>query len=184
MEVFDKTGLNCFGVLFIVFIDIGKSLSGCWIDISFDAFVKYRNEFVFGQAFFRQFVIGESDFFLLEGLLSNFSGLCLQILNFFVPDEREFVANSECQFSDIAQQTQLSSRLDREGFGEQFDNNDEHDNMFGHSKPSFRDNPIRELLVAGLKMSGCNIHNISIFCKQQQKICSYKPVFNQIKAKM
>jgi len=48
MEVFDKTGLNCFGVLFIVFIDIGKSLSGCWIDISFDAFVKYRNEFVFG----------------------------------------------------------------------------------------------------------------------------------------
>ena len=154
-------------MLFVVVIDVGKGLASLRIDVGLDSLVKDSNQLVFGYPFFWQLVICEPDFFLLEGLLSNLCRLLFKVVNLLVPDEREFIAHSKSQFSNVAHQAELTSRLDGESSSQQSNHNDEHKDMLCHSQPSFLNDPVGELLMAGRKMRGCSVHN-QIFNNQQK----------------
>lgn len=70
-----------------VLVDIGEGLSLGRVDVSADTFVQYLQDFLFGQAFLRQSVVGQLDLFLLQRLLCTLSGLLLKALLFFALDE-------------------------------------------------------------------------------------------------
>lgn len=141
VHVFCEACLSDLTVGFGVLIDIGKSLALCRVDVGNDPLIQNLENFLFGQPFFRQSIIGQLDFLLAECLHSIFCGFLLKILVFFLSDKTNLAGKSQHDLGGITGEAQLSSGLDLQRSPDESQHHDKDKEVLEHPEDALDGHP-------------------------------------------
>lgn len=92
-------------------IHISEGLPLCWINVSINSLVQHSEDLLLGETLLGKSAVCQFDLLLGQSLLNIFSGLLLKIFLLLVFNEADPISQPECNFGEVAEETNASPRL-------------------------------------------------------------------------